>query len=63
MIEFIDLIKHRKICNSGEYRLDLTADFGVKTSTNLVPNCQLRKKSKTGFKRCLYTVILTSIFA
>ena len=27
MIEFIDIIKHRKICNSGEYRSGLSVRF------------------------------------
>ena len=53
--EFLIVENIRLVC-----RIDLTADFGVKTNAKFTPNCKLREKSKIGILSSLYTVTLSS---
>ena len=53
--EFLIVENIRLVC-----RIDLTADFGVKTNAKFTPKYKLREKSKIGILSCLYTVTLSS---
>ena len=53
--EFLIVENIRLVC-----RIDLTADFGVKTIAKFTPKYKLREWSKIDIHSCLYTVTLSS---